>query len=215
MQDSLLHLLFELSQWLLTPVVVGMVAVCVWLVYLVGQTIREAAERFLKGRSWRKYVESVRQGDAAPQVWSRYATNHLHRWISLRSTSLQDLTIFLREAEVKAHRRLGHLQILVRTGPMLGLVGTLIPLGPALQGLSNSNIQQLGSHMNIAFTMTVLGILIGAVSYGLLVVYRNWFEQDLSELEMIQSIGSLSNPTCGDSVVEGVDDESKDAALAS
>jgi biopolymer transport protein ExbB/TolQ len=208
MQDSLLSLLFELSQWLLAPIVVGLSGASVWLLFLVGTTIRTGVERLFFGRNWHRYVDRVRKRTASPQDWYVAACHPLHRWVVARSRAINDLPVFIREAEVMAHQRLGKLQILVRTGPMLGLVGTLIPLGPALQGLSDSDLSQLGIHMNIAFTMTVFGILVGAMAYGLFVINRIWSERDLSDLELIYSLYDIDNKSC-----PGAANESKNQAL--
>jgi biopolymer transport protein ExbB/TolQ len=210
MQESLLSIFFEVSQQLLTPIIVGMTVVGAWLLFLIGATAREGLERLLLGRLWRRYIDNVRMRAASPDDWEAAARYTLHRWVAARSKSLYDLAIMVREAEVIAHKRLSRLQILVRIGPMIGLVGTLIPLGPALQGLSKSDLDELGTHMNIAFTMTVFGILIGAMAYALYVVHRSWSEQDLSDLELIHSISELEKQ----SKLE-IADESKDQALAS
>lgn len=210
MQDSLLSLLFELSQWLLAPIVLGLSGASVWLLFLVGTTIRAGVERLCLAGNWHRYVDRVRKRTASPLDWEIAACHPLHRWVAARSRTVDDLPVFIREAEVMAHQRLGQLQILVRTGPMLGLVGTLIPLGPALQGLSDSDLRQLGIHMNIAFTMTVFGILVGAIAYGLFVTHRIWSERDLSDLELIYSLHDTDSKNC-----PGAANEPKNQALAS
>ena len=45
----------------------------------------------------------------------------------------------LADFDFDAQRRLGRTRMLVRAGPALGLMGTLIPLSPALTGLANGN----------------------------------------------------------------------------
>lgn len=210
MQDYLLSIYFEVSQQLLAPIVVGMTVISVWLLFLLGTTAREGFERLLVGRNWRRYVDKVRKRTASPNDWQEAACYPLHRWVANRSKDLCDIPVFLRESEVIAHKRLSRLQIFVRTGPMIGLVGTLIPLGPALEGLSKSNLQELGTHMNIAFTMTVFGILIGAMAYALYIIHRGWSEQDLSDLELIHSISELDKQP-----KLQIADDSKDPALAS
>lgn len=71
---------------------------------------------------------------------------------------------------------------------MLGLMGTLIPLGPALMGLSSGNIQALATNLVIAFSTTVLGLLVGGVAYAVLVVRRRWYYQDFSDMEYIAGV---------------------------
>ena len=56
-------------------------------------------------------------------------------------------------------------RVLVRLGPLLGLAGTLIPLGPGLMALSQGNLGELSAQLVVAFSTTVVGLLIGGVSY--------------------------------------------------
>jgi biopolymer transport protein ExbB/TolQ len=89
------------------------------------------------------------------------------------------------EYELEADRQLGLLKVMTRIGPLLGLMGTLIPLGPALVGLANGDISLLARKMEVAFATTVTGLVIGAVGFLLYQVRQRWFVDDLSMLEFI------------------------------
>jgi biopolymer transport protein ExbB/TolQ len=82
-------------------------------------------------------------------------------------------------------RRLERTRMLVRAGPALGLMGTLIPLSPALAGLAAGNVARLSSNLRVAFSVTVLGLLVGAVAYGISLVRDRLYGQDLSDLEYV------------------------------
>ena len=94
----------------------------------------------------------------------------------------------LQEYEAEAGRKLGNTRLLIRVGPMLGLMGTLIPLGPALLGLSAGDIEQLANNLVIAFTSTVVGLLIGAVSLTVASVRQRWYAQDLDDMEYMAEL---------------------------
>ena len=85
--------------------------------------------------------------------------------------------------ETRAGSKLGNTRLLVRIGPMLGLMGTLIPLGPALLGLSAGNLEQLANNLVIAFTSTVVGLLIGGVSLAVSTLRQRWYLQDMNDME--------------------------------
>jgi len=76
-----------------------------------------------------------------------------------------------------ATRRLEITDLLTRSGPILGLMGTLIPLGPGLTALGNGNIDILATALTVAFDTTVVGLLIGLVAYSMGRVRRRWYEQ--------------------------------------
>jgi biopolymer transport protein ExbB/TolQ len=94
----------------------------------------------------------------------------------------------LQEYEAEAGRKLGNTRLLIRIGPMLGLMGTLIPLGPALLGLSAGDIEQLANNLVIAFTSTVVGLLIGTVSLTVASVRQRWYSQDLDDMEYMAEL---------------------------
>ncbi|MBN1529743.1 MAG: MotA/TolQ/ExbB proton channel family protein [Thermoleophilaceae bacterium] len=82
-------------------------------------------------------------------------------------------------------RRLERTRLLVRAGPALGLMGTLIPLSPALAGLAAGDVQELSENLRVAFSVTVLGLLVGAVAFGMSLVRDRLYGQDLSDLEFV------------------------------
>src|ERR671915_392129 len=91
----------------------------------------------------------------------------------------------LAEHDFGSLRRLERTRLLVRAGPALGLMGTLIPLSPALAGLAGGDVQALSDNLRVAFSVTVLGLLIGAVAFGISLVRDRLYGQDLSDLEFV------------------------------
>jgi biopolymer transport protein ExbB/TolQ len=89
----------------------------------------------------------------------------------------------LADFDVESMRRLERTRMLVRAGPALGLMGTLIPLSPALTGLADGNVDALTSNLRVAFSITVLGLLIGAVAFMIALVRDRIYAQDLTDLE--------------------------------
>jgi biopolymer transport protein ExbB/TolQ len=104
----------------------------------------------------------------------------------------------LADFDFEAQRRLGRTRMLVRAGPALGLMGTLIPLSPALTGLAKGNTSQLSTDLRIAFSVTVLGLLIGAVAFALSLSRDRMYGQDLSDLEYVAAIVNDPRPIAGD-----------------
>jgi len=64
-------------------------------------------------------------------------------------------------------------------------MGTLIPLGPALIGLSQGDIVQLANNLMIAFATTVVGLFAGSISYVLTQVRKRWYWQDMADIDYI------------------------------
>ena len=91
--------------------------------------------------------------------------------------------------EIAADKELGQSKLLVKIGPMLGLMGTLIPMGPALVGLATGDVESMANNMQVAFSTTVIGIIIGAIGYITLQVKQRWVADDMNILEyVVQSL---------------------------
>lgn len=73
-------------------------------------------------------------------------------------------------------KKIDRLDILARSGPILGLMGTLIPLGPGLTAMSTGDLSQLSTAISIAFDTTVVGLLVGLLAYILGKSRRRHFE---------------------------------------
>jgi biopolymer transport protein ExbB/TolQ len=106
-----------------------------------------------------------------------------------------ELNKALADFDFDAQRRLGRTRILVRAGPALGLMGTLIPLSPALTGLANGNTAALSNNLRVAFSVTVVGLLIGAVAFAISLSRDRMYGQDLSDLQYVAAV--LSDPREG------------------
>lgn len=89
------------------------------------------------------------------------------------------------EYEIKMAKRLEHTKIISTIGPMLGLMGTLIPLGPALIGLSSGDLETLAQNLMIAFATTVVGLFAAGIGYVLTQVRRRWYWEDMSDIDYI------------------------------
>lgn len=88
--------------------------------------------------------------------------------------------------ERRAHRRIERADILTRASPMLGLMATLISLGPGLTALSNGNLNLLAEAMLTAFDATVLGLAAGVVGFIVGRLRRRWYDEALLRLEQQQ-----------------------------
>ena len=91
----------------------------------------------------------------------------------------------LADFDLSSLRKLERSRMLVRFGPALGLMGTLIPLSPALDGLAKGDVTQLSENLRVAFSVTVIGLLIGAVAFAISLVRDRLYAQDLSDLEYV------------------------------
>lgn len=73
----------------------------------------------------------------------------------------------------------------MRIAPTLGLLGTLIPLGPGLVSLKTGDIATLAESLMVAFDTTVVGLIASAIAYIISKYRKKWYTKDLSNLESV------------------------------
>ena len=82
-----------------------------------------------------------------------------------------------------ARRRLERADLLARIPPMLGLMATIIPLGPGLAALGRGEPDKLASAVTVAFDATVLGLVAGIAGLVIGKLRRRWYEETLEAME--------------------------------
>ena len=87
--------------------------------------------------------------------------------------------------EAKFAKTIERTDVVTRIGPTLGLMGTLIPMGPGLAALGAGDVNTLANAIIVAFDTTVVGIGAGAVAYFVSKVRRRWYEEYLSNLDAL------------------------------
>jgi biopolymer transport protein ExbB/TolQ len=85
--------------------------------------------------------------------------------------------------ELEVQRRLDRTRLLVRAGPAIGLMGTLIPLAPGLAALGDGDVGELAENLRDAFGATVVGLLVGTVAFALTLSRTRMYTEDLAALE--------------------------------
>jgi len=85
--------------------------------------------------------------------------------------------------ERTARRRIERADVLTRIPPMLGLMATLISLGPGLAALSDGNLTLLAQAMQAAFDTTVMGLAAGVIGFVIGRLRRRWYDEALERWE--------------------------------
>ena len=105
---------------------------------------------------------------------------------SLGKTSREALARKLYEfEEEKTMEKLKKTDIITRIGPTLGLMGTLIPMGPGLAALGAGDINTLASSLTVAFNTTIVGSGSGALCYVIGKIRASWYDRYLSDLDAL------------------------------
>lgn len=89
--------------------------------------------------------------------------------------------------ELQVLKLLEPLRITSRVAPMLGLVATMIPMGPALVAVAAGNTQGMAESLVVAFAAVIVALLAAAITYVVLSVRRRWLLAELNTLVSARS----------------------------
>lgn len=147
--------LYGLSQLFLAPVLLAIAVLFAYAFVALGSFLWQARQR---RRGQRRGFELRELASAEP------APSHaaLEAW---------------------ALRRLEVVRVATRIAPMLGLVATMIPLGPALQALGEGRIAEVSRHLAVAFSAVILALVAASITYTVAQVRRRWYAADLLALQ--------------------------------
>jgi hypothetical protein len=145
--------LYDASRLFLMPVMVLILVALAYAIISLGRFAFEAAARGA-GRPNRPLT--------AHQVGTGCATDDL---------------------ELLIMRRLEWLRIVARSAPMLGLVATMIPMGPALLALGSNDAAAVGKNLVVAFSSVILALVAASISFFVYTIRRRWLLEELRAIE--------------------------------
>lgn len=186
------NVLFWISNGLLVPVIVGLLYFFVNSILLLGIFFNQYLTHSKQTKLLKKTLDSLRADDMekltveAGKLPQSNFTGFLHNIIEAPSKAYSNR--LLADYEVRADAELGKYKLLTKFGPILGLMGTLIPMGPALAGLATGDVASMAYNMQIAFATTVVGLFVGAIGYVLLQIKQRWFVAELADIEFIADL---------------------------
>lgn len=201
---SLQEILYIISNALIYPVMIFLLIGCVWLIVYMGGFVAEWTQRIrLKnkeniGRSLEKIqkerfiteeiIESLSSKNV--QAYAKAIINIVSSNESFKAERIEEL---FQSREESFDWEINKIRLWVRIGPSLGLMGTLIPMGTGLSALTEGNMAQLSSSLILAFTTTVVGLLVGVFAYLFVLVKERWCKEDLRTIRLITEILTKNN----------------------
>jgi len=157
--------LYIVSSALYLPVIGACALLVLYVPWLAGMLVYDALAR---RRGQRAAVQAFRVALAQP-LQVGVARDVAVEWL-------------LQQHEGLLTRALDRVRFVIKVGPALGLMGTLIPMGISLSALAGGNIPQMAGSMVTAFTATVAGLAAGTAAYLIALVRERWAREDLRDM---------------------------------
>lgn len=163
------QLLYEVSTALYLPVIAGCALLVTYTPVQLGMTLFEGWQRYR-----RRFHE--REMFLRRLAELRDEFRHLPRRLEIEVERL------LQREELALSHRLDRVRFVIKLGPSLGLMGTLIPMGISLAALAEGNIPKMAGSMVTAFTATVAGLGSGVLAYLIALSRERWAREDVREM---------------------------------
>ncbi|WNY28186.1 hypothetical protein MmiEs2_03700 [Methanimicrococcus stummii] len=202
--SSVSYITYIFSNSLLYPVMILLILFVILSLILAGEFITEYTRRNRDQRDLEKETHRICMiAESSAPLESKYkdAASILKSFdgkqtqmvaafakdaaASIEEGDVKHIEKIADDYEVRMMKRTEKTRIITTVGPMLGLMGTLIPLGPALIGLTDGNIDELATNLVIAFATTVIGLFVAGISFCLTTIRNRWYWQDMIDIDYI------------------------------
>ena len=181
----LVEMMHTLASALQTPVIAILIALVIAVVLIVGMLLAEVfTERRYFSLSVPALVDEVRSGKDVESVvlesgMLRRQKNALvellkHPRATPAERESMAVNIVAQEQAIYDNR-VKVTDLIAKVAPMLGLMGTLIPLGPGIVGIGEGDTEILAESLMVAFDTTILGLLVAAVALLVSAIRKAWY----------------------------------------
>ena len=196
--NAISDIMFWISTGLLVPVIVLLILLFFRSLLLVGSffgqyvSIRKT-DKVIREQMETLHVDNVDHlAEKLPEKRNSLVVMFMKRILAEQQNKAQ-VQRLLANFEIAADKDLAISKTLTKLGPILGLMGTLIPMGPALVGLSTGDIASMAYNMQVAFATTVIGLVAGAIGFLTQQVKQRWYLQDMTNLECLVEVLNEKN----------------------
>lgn len=187
------NILYWISTGLLVPVIVLLIFFFIRALILIGtffgQYLNEKKTVAPLYDKVEKLTPDEVEGfyESLPATSRSVAGSYVRKIIEERGNESR-MELLLAEYEMEADKNIATSKVLTKMGPILGLMGTLIPMGPALVGLASGDIASMAYNMQVAFATTVVGLVVSAIGFLTQQVKERWSVKGLTALEYLADV---------------------------
>ncbi len=173
-------LMYQASHWFLAPVLISIILMFLYAWFVLGRFICQIVQRTIN-RS--HYLKRLRTKPKAKNL-SPVQGYTLYSVIASNPKASND------QLDVFALTELDTMRNITRVAPMMGLIATMIPMGPALQSLADGNVQSISENLIVAFAAIIFSLISASLTFWVASVKKRWMAQELIDAEPFRRIGT-------------------------
>ena len=190
--------LHVVAQSLLLPIIVILLVILIYSIIQAGGLLSEHSSRI---RTDSNEIDRVIQGISNPGTPERInevieGANMPQRHKEILEKIALNVNVgeksreafarkLIEEEEFRVDKSIEKTDIIAKIGPAVGLMGTLIPMGPGLAALGAGDINTLAQNLMVAFDAAIIGLASAAVAFTISRIRRRWYEDQLSTLDTL------------------------------
>ncbi len=183
-------MLFWVANSLLIPDVIILLLLFVRALILIGGTYNMYIMKRRNDKAFDALVKDGRIDElraALPAKDNSLYMGYLRDMLS-HEASDDYAEFLLAKFENEAEKDVALPKMLAKIGPVLGLIGTLISMSPALVGLSTGDISGMAYNMQVVFATTVVGLVISAVGLVTMQFKQRWYAKEVNNLDYVSRV---------------------------
>lgn len=191
------NILYWISTGLLVPVIVLLIYFFLRALLLIGGFFGQYMAERKTAAMLDSRIRDLSPGEvitfveSLPDADSSMAVRYLKAIVKAQGNEAR-IDLLVSDYELEADKNVATSKILTKMGPILGLMGTLIPMGPALVGLATGDIASMAYNMQVAFATTVVGLVVSAIGFITQQAKERWALHNLIILDFVaQTIKGL------------------------
>lgn len=197
MNISMAEILHVVGQAILTPCMIVLILLIIVAVWQIGDlTVEYFAERRKTRVNVPELLKRISETKTSQlrQVIDQTALLRRHKEsiymlidsAGMPRNSLNAMAQRLLTTEEEIYQKAVEItDLTAKLGPMFGLLGTLIPLGPGIVALGQGDTSKLSESLGIAFDTTIAGVIAAAIASVVSTIRKRWYNGYMVSLESI------------------------------
>ena len=192
------------------PVIIVLMLLALFMVVMLGMLIAEffTERRYFK-LSVPKLVDDLRASDDPIKIVNESGMLRRQKAALFELLTHPDATPIDRESmavnivaqeHATFDSRVKVTDFIAKVAPMLGLMGTLIPLGPGVIAIGSGDTQLLSESLLIAFDTTIIGLIVAALALLISTIRKSWYAKYDAAFEaacevVLQKANEMAEPS--------------------
>ncbi|WP_321393093.1 MotA/TolQ/ExbB proton channel family protein [Emcibacter sp.] len=164
--------MYQVSDLFMAPVLILLVLLFFYSLYALGGFFVQGYQR---SRGKARFRRLLKNG-----LWSQAAETP--KGYPLAALAVENPQVSKDELDVAALGEMEGVRMVSRVAPMLGLIATMIPMGPALKSLSDGDVQGISENLIVAFSAVIFGLVVASITFFIASTKKKWLAQELVAL---------------------------------